>query len=89
MATILKGPEATAATIRIIEAYAKMKEAGRNLRRMMDEEEEETRKSLGQRTGELLSGLLSNDLEVAEEEFSVEINLMAFKLSKTVKKVKK
>ena len=89
LATILKGPEATAATIRIIEAYAKMKEAGRNLRRMMDEEEEETRKSLGQRTGELLSGLLSNDLEVAEEEYSVEINLMAFKLSKTVKKVKK
>ena len=89
LATILKGPEATAATIRIIEAYAKMKEAGRNLRRMMDEEEEEARKSLGRRTGELLSGLLSNDLEVAEEEFSVEINFMAFKLSKTVKKVKK
>ena len=56
---------------------------------MMDEEEEEARKSLGRRTSELLSGLLSNDLEVAEEEFSVEINFMAFKLSKTVKKVKK
>jgi hypothetical protein len=89
LATILKGTEATATTIRIIEAYSKMKEAGRNLRKMIDEKEEGVRKSLGKRTGELLSGLLSDDLEVAEEEFSVEINLMAFKLSKTVKRVKK
>ena len=88
LATILKGKEATVATIRIIEAYAKMKEIGRNLRRMVNEKEE-GRKSLEKRTGELLSDLLSDEMEVAEEEFSVEINLMAFKLSKTVKKVKR
>ena len=89
LATILKGSEATTTTIRIIEAYAKMKEAGRNLRRMIDEEKEEKRKTLGEWTGNLLSSLLSDDLEIAEEEYSVEINLMAFKLSKTVKRIKK
>lgn len=89
LATILKGPEATTTTIRIIEAYAKMKEAGRNLRKMACEEKEEERKSLGERTGNLLSSLLSEDMEIAEEEYSVEINLMAFKLSKTVKRIKK
>ena len=89
LATILKGPEETATTIRIIEAYAKMKEAGRNFKKMMDEEKEEERKSLGQRTGDLLSSLLSDDLEIAEEEYSFEINLMAFKLSKTIKRTKK
>ena len=89
LATILKGPEATSTTIRIIEAYAKMKEAGRTLRTMVSEEKEEVRKSLGKRTGELLSSLLTDDMEIAEEEYSVEINLMAFKLSKTVKRIKK
>ena len=89
LATILKGPEATAATIRIIEAYAKMKEAGRNLRKMIDKEKGEEKQSLGKRTGELLSSLLSDDLELTEEEYSVEINLMAFKLSKAIKRIKK
>ena len=89
LATILKGPEATAATIRIIEAYAKMKEAGRDLKKMVTEEKEEERKSLGKRAGDLLSSLLTDDMEIAEEEYSVEINLMAFKLSKTVKRIKK
>ena len=89
LATILKGDQATATTIRIIEAYAKMKEAGRNLRKMVTEEKEEEKKTLGKRTGELLSGLLSDELKVTEEEFSVEINLMAFKLSRTIRKTKK
>ena len=89
LATILKGPEATAATIRIIEAYAKMKEAGRNLNKMIREEKEEERRTLGKRAGDLLSSLLTDDMEIAEEEYSVEINLVAFKLSKTFKRIKK
>ena len=31
----------------------------------------------------------AKNMEIAEEEYSVEINLMAFKLSKTVKRIKK
>ena len=89
LATILKGAEATITTLRIIETYAKMKEAGRTLRNMIDEEKEETKRMLGKRTGELISGILSDELEMTEEEYTIEINLMAFKLSRTVKRTKK
>ena len=66
-----------------------MKEAGRNLRQMINEEKDDTKRLLGKRTGELISGILSDDLEMTEEEYSIEINLMAFKLSRTIKRVKK
>ena len=89
LATILKGPEATSTTIRIIETYAKMKEAGRNLRQMMNEDKEEEKRVMAKRTGELISGMLSDELEMTEEEYTIELNLMAFKLSRTVKRTKK
>ena len=89
LATILKGAEATVTTLRIIETYAKMKEAGRNLRQMINEEKDDTKRLLGKRTVELISSILSDDLEMTEEEYSIEINLMAFKLSRTIKRVKK
>ena len=89
LATILKGAEATVTTLRIIETYTKMKEAGRNLRQMINEEKDDTKRLLGKRTGELISSILSDDLEMTEEEYSIEINLMAFKLSRTIKRVKK
>ena len=89
LATILKGSEATTTTIRIIETYAKMKEAGRNLRQMMNEDKEEEKRVMAKRTGELITGILSDELEMTEEEYTIEINLMAFKLSRTVKRTKK
>ena len=89
LATILKGDEATVTTIRIIETYAKMKEAGRNLRQMINEEREEEKQLIGKRAGELISGILSDELVMTEEEYTIEINLMAFKLSRTVKRTKK
>ena len=89
LATILKGPEATSTTIRIIETYAKMKEAGRNLRQMINEEKEEEKRVMGKRTGELISGMLSDELEMTEEEYTIELNLMAFKLTRKVKRTKK
>ena len=33
--------------------------------------------------------MLSDELEMTEEEYTIEINLMAFKLSRTVKRTKK
>ena len=56
---------------------------------MINEDKEEDKRILGRRTGELISGILSNELEMTEEEYTIEINLMAFKLSRTVKKSKK
>ena len=50
--------------------------------------DDETR-TLGKRTGELISSILSDDMEMKEEEYSIEINLMAFKLSRTIKRIKK
>ena len=50
---------------------------------------DEEKRTLGKRTGELISSILSDDIEMKEEEYSIEINLMAFKLSRTIKRIKK
>lgn len=88
LATILKSPRATKATLAIIEAYADLRELAANLQRMSKEPDEIKRDALASKTGKVLSTLLSKDLSITEEEFTIELNLMAIKLSKKVKKAK-
>lgn len=88
LATILKSPRATATTLAIINAYANLRELASTLKKASEETDDDKRKSLTSKTGHALSNLLSNDLKVTEEEYSVEINLMAIKLTKKVKRSK-
>lgn len=89
LATILKGPRATATTFAIIESFFKLRELVRNVNIMATERDEEKQKGLVQRSGELLNELLADEGEITETESSIELNLYALKVKRTVKKTKK
>lgn len=89
LATILKGPRATATTFAIIESFFKLRTLVRNVNIMATEYDEEKRKSLVQRSGELLNELLTDEGDITETESSIELNLYALKMKRTVKEDKK
>ncbi|WP_455669222.1 ORF6N domain-containing protein [Phocaeicola sp.] len=89
LATILRSPRATATTFAIIESFFKLRELVRNVNIMSTERDEEKQKSLMQRSGELLNDLLADEGEITETESSIELNLYALKVKRTVKKTKK
>lgn len=89
LATILKGPRATATTCAIIESFFKLRTLVRNVNIMATEYDEEKRKSLVQRSGELLNELLTDEGDITETESSIELNLYALKMKRTVKRTKK
>lgn len=91
LATILKSPRAVGTTLAIIESFARLRELSRNLSALTMEENDKKQKSLMERSGELLNALLSDNEEgeVTETESSIELNLYALKMKRTVKKTKK
>lgn len=91
LATVLKSPQATETTLAIIESYARLRELSRNLLILSKEPDQEKQKSLTKRSGELLQELLSVEEkgDMTETESSIELNLYALKMKRTVKKTKK
>ena len=89
LATILKGAVATEATINIIETYSKLKRLGREIKGAASTPDEEKKKSLVQRAGEIISDLATDAMEITEDEFTMELNLVAVKLSRKVKRHKR
>ena len=86
LATILKSPLATEATIAIIETFAKVKELSRTMVEMSKETNQKQQKTMMQRGGELISDILSDDFHVADTETSIELNLSVLKVKHTVKR---
>jgi len=89
LATILKSPQATAATIAIIEAFAKLRELSNTIAKLADAKEKPEQQSLMQRSGEIFSELIASDLPVSGTETSFEINFAVMKFKHTIKKEKK
>jgi hypothetical protein len=89
LATILKSQKATAATIAIIEAFAKLRELSRSIAKLADEKEKPQQQSLMQRSGDIFSELIAADLPVSGTETTFEINFAVMKFRHTVKKEKK
>lgn len=91
LATILKSPRAVGTTLAIIESFARLRELSRNLSALTMEENDKRQKSLMERSSEILNDLLVDDAEgeVTETESSIELNLYALKMKRTVKKTKK
>lgn len=85
IATILKSPRATKATITIIETFAKMRELSRTISEL-PEASEEQQKSMLQKGGELISDLLDNHLQTIDSETTIELNLALLKVKHTVKR---
>ena len=87
LATILKSPQAVETTIAIVEAYAKLKELSRVMTQIPQQEENSVeQKTLLQRGGQLVEGLLTDVMPVQSSETSFELNLAMFKFKHTVKR---
>ena len=89
LATILKSPQATQTTLAIIEAFAKMRELGRNIRELAGTTSETEKKRLMQRAGEVITDIFGDDLAPNESETTLELNFALLKLKHTIKRGRK
>ncbi|MBR4218932.1 MAG: ORF6N domain-containing protein [Bacteroidales bacterium] len=90
LATILKSPRAVQTTIAIVEAYAKLKELSRVIVELPNEKhDEQQRKSLLQRGGQLINEILDGTLPKHSSETSFELNLALLKMKHSVKRENK
>ena len=85
LATILKSPKAVQTTIDIVETFAKIRELSRIVAELSESREDSKQKSLMQRSGEIISEILDDDLQVTDTETSIEINFALMKFKHTVK----
>lgn len=86
LATILKSPQATRATIAIIETFSKIRELSRNIKTLAKSQDKTEQKSLVQKSGELITDVFDKDLQIKDTETSVELNFAVLKFKHTVKK---
>ena len=86
LATILKSKVATQTTIAIIETFAKVKELTNTINELSKNPPKEKQQNLMQKSGEIISELLDNDLQTNESETTIELNFAVLKFKHTVKK---
>ena len=86
IATILKSPIATETTIAIVETFAKVRELSHTIAGISEETDKEQQKSMMQRSGELISDILSDDFQTIGTETTVEFNFSVLKVKHTVKR---
>jgi phage regulator Rha-like protein len=84
LATILKGEQAVQTTLLIIETFVKIRELSRTIAALPQTEDKTVQKSLMQKGGELISDILSNDLNTTESETELELNFAMLKLKHKV-----
>lgn len=88
LATILKSPVATQATISIIETFTKIRELSRSVKEISTIQDKAQKKALMQRGGELMAEIFDEDLQTSDTETSVELNFAVLKFKHTIKKKK-
>ena len=88
LATILKGEKAIQTTLAIIETFARIKNLSRNIRDLSELHNEKNKKSLLQKSGEIIVEILDDDLSLSESETTIEMNFAVLKFKHTVKKKK-
>ena len=86
LATILKSKVATQTTIAIIETFAKVRELTQTISKLSSNPPKDQQQSLMQKSGEIISELLDNDLTTSESETTIEINFALLKFKHTIKK---
>ena len=89
LATVLKSPRATQATISIIETFAKVRSLKRELLELHQEGDSAKKSKLVKHFGETLAEIVMPDPDEVETESSLEINFLIGKIKHTVKKVKR
>ena len=86
LATILKSPQATQATISIVETFTKLRELSRNVKALSVAQNKADQKTLMQKSGALITEIFDDDLQTSETESSFELNFAVLKFKHTVKK---
>ena len=88
LATILKSPQATQTTLAIVEAFAKIRELSHAVADLVQSPDDmQKQASVMQKTGEILSGMVEEQLKVTGTETSFELNLLsAVKIKHTIKR---
>jgi len=86
LATILKSKKATEITFAIIETFAKVRELTHTINELSANPPKDQQQSLMQKSGEIISELLDNDLKTNESETTIEINFAVMKFKHTIKK---
>ncbi len=88
LATILKGAKAIKTTIAIVETFAKIRELSRNVSELAKNPGKERQNSLMQQSGEIISDVLGNSLEISDTETDIEINLALLKFRHKIRRKK-
>ena len=86
LATILRSNAAVQTTIAIIETFAKVRDLTKTVNALSNNPKGQEQKSLMQKSGEIISELLDNDLVTNESETTIEINFAVLKFKHTIKK---
>lgn len=86
LATILHSKQAMNATFAIIETFTKIRELSRNVKELSVIQDKAQQKSLMQRSGELITEILDDDLQTSDAETTIELNSAVLKFKHTVKK---
>jgi phage regulator Rha-like protein len=86
LATILRSPRAVQTTIAIVETFTKIRELSQTVAEISETTEDIKKKSLMQRSGEILADILGDDLKATETETSIEIDLILMKFKHTTKR---
>jgi hypothetical protein len=89
LATILKSKQATEATFAIIETFSKIRQLSRNIQELSIIQDKADQKALMQRSGEMITELLDDDLQTTDTETSIELNFAVLKFKHTIKKKNK
>ena len=88
LATILKSEKATETTIAIVEAFAKMRELSNMVAELVKSPDDTQKQAVVmQKSSEILSDMVTKELQTTGTETSFEINLLsAVKIKHTIKK---
>ena len=80
LATILKSPRATQTTLAIIETFVQLREVARTMQAVATTEDEKEKKSLMQKSGELIGNVIGAQFETVGTETEVELNFAVVKI---------
>lgn len=89
LATILKSPQATQATISIVEIFSKIRELSRSIKELSTVQDKADQKSLMKKSGALIAEIFDDDLQASDTETSIELNFAVLKFKHTTKKKNK
>jgi hypothetical protein len=89
LATILKSPQATQATISIVETFSKIRDLSRSIKELSMAQDKADQKSLMKKSGELIAEIFDDDLQTSDTETSIELNFAVLKFKHTIKKKNK